>query len=138
VKLFKHYLVLLVSVMVLVGCSSVPSFNIDKDVWSGKATRSGNPETFVTVTFSQSGKSIEGTLGLGTSANTLQPSGVLKGSLEDTALNISTPETALSGTFDRANKTFSGTLTFTDAVGKEEFSLTMSYQKEVDAALLSD
>ena len=137
-KQLKRYLVLLVSIMVLVGCSSAPSFNIDKDVWSGKATRSGNPETFVTVTFSQSEKSIEGTLALGTSANTLQPSGVLKGSLEDTALNISTPETALSGTFDRANKTFSGTLTFTDAVGKEEFSLTMSYQKEVDAALLSD
>jgi hypothetical protein len=132
-KKVRYTVIFVLSIIVLVGCSSTPSPSLNNEIWLGSATRQGNPDTFVRVTFSQEGKAITGGLELGQTADTLEPSGELTGVLEGNSLNINTAtnDTVISGTLSQDGKTFSGTLRFVDEAGKADFALMMTYQQDL-------
>jgi hypothetical protein len=129
----KLWLFFISFVVLISGCSSPATFSIDKEVWSGKATRTGNPDTFVRLTFKQTGENVEGALELGPSADKLEPTGQpLKGTLKGTALSLATDGAAgdsVTGTFNQDDKTFSGTLTLLIDDKTADFVLTMTYQQ---------
>lgn len=118
--------------LLLVGCGSGPSFSVDKQVWVGQATRTNTPDTYVKITFSQSGENVEGILEIGPSEDRLEPPQTLKGTLKGTTLAITTETSGdtISGTFNENDNTFSGTLTLLIEDSKDDFVLTMSKQSE--------
>lgn len=125
-----------ISFVVLVsGCSSPPlvtppTFSIDKEVWSGTATKVGIPDTFVRLTFTQTGKNVQGALELGQSATTLQLSSqFLRGSLEGTTLSVTTDNASesVTGIFNEQDNTFTGTLILEIDGVKGDFALSMNY-----------
>jgi hypothetical protein len=133
-KRVRYTVIFVLSIIALVGCSSTPSLNLNNEIWLGTATRQGNPDTFVRVTFSQKGKVVTGSLELGQTPATLEPSkpeSELTGVLEGNSLDIATAssDTVIFGTLGQDSKTFSGTLRFVDEAGKADFALTMTLQQ---------
>jgi hypothetical protein len=125
----RSYLLMFI-LFVLAGCSSPPRFTVDKEIWFGEAS-GGTQKVFVRVTFAQNGEAVEGKLELGPSETTLTPTGeMLTGSLLDKTLSVSTASSSesVTGTFqDETN--FSGKLILLIEDVKDEFILTMTYQK---------
>jgi hypothetical protein len=131
-KRVKYTVIFVLSIIALVGCSSTPSLNLNNEIWLGTATRQGNPDTFVRVTFGQKGKVVTGSLELGKTETTLEPIGELLGLLEGNSLSINTAtnDTNISGTLSHDGKMFSGTLRFSEDGTDADFALTMTYQQE--------
>jgi hypothetical protein len=132
-KRVRYIIIFVVAIVAVIGCSSTPSPSLNNEIWLGTATRQGNPDTFVRITFSQVGKTVTGTLELGQTDTMLEPSGELSGVLEGNSLNMNTAtnDTVISGTLSQDTKTFSGTLRFVDEAGNADFALTMTYQQDV-------
>jgi hypothetical protein len=125
-KLINLVWISLMGAGMLVGCSSPTPFNIDNDVWVGSAACPENPETSVTVTFSQNGENVQGVLEFSTTAR------ILSGTLKGTTLDIATAkrDPGVVGDFNRDAKTFSGSLQFLNGATPVVCSLTLSYQRE--------
>jgi hypothetical protein len=122
-------LILLTVTAGLAGCAGAPSFNIDNDIWAGTAVCPGNPETNLSLTFSQEGETVEGVLELNATTRTLI--GTLKGTTLDMSAEAKDP--AVFGMFSQNQnaKTFSGTLQFPNRATTIDCTLTMSYQGEL-------
>lgn len=129
----RYTAIFVLSIILLVGCSSTPSLNLNNEIWFGTVTRLGNNETFARLTFRQDRKAVEGSLELGETAETLSPDSELTGTLEGESLNMNTAtnDTVISGDFNQDGTTFSGTLRFTDDDEAADFTLTMTYQQDV-------
>jgi hypothetical protein len=123
----KSYWLLMFVLMVLSGCSRGPTLNLDAEVWSGKATRVGNPDTFVRLTFTQTGEAVEGRLETGQSATTLNPDQTLTGSLQGSSLSLSGGDVGLTGTLT-TDTTFLGTLSFISGTEQTDFLLELTRQ----------
>lgn len=131
-KRVRYAAIFVLSMIVLVGCSSTPALTLDNQVWSGTATRQENPDTFVRVAFSQQGETVTGTLELGATEDTLVPASELTGLLEGRSLELNNLEndTLISGTFDEEVEAFSGTLRFVEEDSTVDFALTLTYQED--------
>jgi hypothetical protein len=132
-KKVRYTVIFVLSIIVLVGCSSTPSLNLNNEIWFGTVTRPGNNETFARLTFRQEGKAVEGSLELGRTAGGLTPDSELTGTLEGNSLNMNTAanDTAIFGDFNQEGTTFSGTLRFTEESENDDFTLTLNPQQEV-------
>jgi hypothetical protein len=122
---------LLAVLLFLSACASSPSFSVDEQVWVGQATKTDIPDTYVKITFSQSGENVEAVLEIGPSADRLEPPQTLLGTLKDTSLSVTTATNgdAVTGTFNPDNDSFSGTLTLLIDDTKDNFVLTMTRQQ---------
>jgi hypothetical protein len=132
-KRVQYSFIFVLSIIVLVGCSSTSPLDLDNQLWLGTATRQGNPDTFVRLTFNQEGKNVTGTLELGQTEDTIEPVEPLTGVLEGRSLEMNNlaNDTLIFGDFDGDGTTFSGTLRFTVEGENDDFTLTMTYQQEI-------
>ncbi len=128
----KRYWPIIIGCAVLLsGCSSTPAMNLDKEVWFGKASRVGNPDTFVRLTFIQTGEEVESSFELGLTADKLEPnSQILKGTLKDRTLSVTTATASesVNGVFSSDEKTFTGTLSFVVESMQADFALSLNYE----------
>lgn len=127
------YIIFILALVMLMGCSSTPPVNLNNEIWFGTVTRPGNNETLARLTFRQEGKAVEGSLELGETAETLSPDSELTGKLEGNSINMNTAtnDTAIFGDFNGDGTTFSGTLRFTEEDQNDDFTLTLTYQQDV-------
>ncbi len=128
-------------VLLVSGCSSTPPLNVDNDFWFGELTRTGSSGVaFAGFGFEQTGSEIKAALAVSDGTQTVTCC-VLTGSLNGRELEASFVEAnndsvTVSGTFS-SDTSFAGTLRFIVEGKTDEYNLQMSYESELDAALMS-
>jgi outer membrane biogenesis lipoprotein LolB len=118
--------ILMSVVLFLAGCSSPPAFTVDKQVWTGEAT--GNQQLIVSISFTQTGETVEGLLKLTQQDKTLEQR--LKGTLENTVLSLDSDPVgdSIRGVFNEADKTFVGVLSLLIESEADDFVLRLRPQ----------
>jgi hypothetical protein len=113
----------LLIVWLLAGCSSPPVFSIDQQTWTGEAA--GNQQLAVSISFTQSGETVEALLRLTEQEETFELR--LKGTLRGTALSLDSdpPGDSIKGVFNEEEVTFTGVLSLLIESETDDFTLRL-------------